>query len=119
MLYAVYSTKILLPIKKEFEMPIYRHGDVIIKSVDALPSNAKKRASVTLAYGEITGHSHRITDPTAAQTYEIDGVLYLQVTASVAKLIHEEHATIELPQGVYQVWQQREYSPGEIRRVYD
>ena len=100
-------------------MPLYRHGDVILKTVDSLPQNAKKRGNLTLAYGEITGHSHRIADPSTAHSYELDGQLYLEVTAPSAQLIHEEHATIQLAMGIYQVWQQREYSPGEIRKVYD
>lgn len=100
-------------------MPLYRHGDVIIQSVDTLPEGAKKRGNVTLAHGEITGHSHRIAEPKAAATYEHESNLYLEIKTETAKLIHEEHATIELPQGVYRVWQQREYTPTEIRRVYD
>ncbi|HEX2908292.1 MAG TPA: hypothetical protein VHO69_15580 [Phototrophicaceae bacterium] len=100
-------------------MALYRHGDVMLAQIDALPEKAKKRASLTLAYGEITGHSHRIADPKTAETFELDGQIYLKVTAPKALLIHEEHATIELPEGIYRVWQQREYTPESIRRVYD
>lgn len=100
-------------------MSQYRHGDVMINQIDALPEGAKKRGSVTLAYGEITGHSHRIADPHSAETFELDGQIYLKVTAPKAQLIHEEHATIELPQGIYRIWQQREYTPGSFRNVYD
>jgi hypothetical protein len=100
-------------------MSLYRHGDVMLSQIDALPDGAKQRGGVTLAYGEITGHSHRIADPHSAETFELNGQIYLRVTAPKALLIHEEHATIELPQGIYRVWQQREYSPGAIRRVYD
>lgn len=100
-------------------MALYRHGDVIINQIDALPEGAKKRGSVTLAYGEITGHSHRIANPHSAETFEFDGQIYLKITAPTALLIHEEHATIELPQGIYRVWQQREYTPEAVRTVYD
>jgi hypothetical protein len=100
-------------------MPLYRHGDVIVKGIKTLPEGAKKRGNVTLAYGEMTGHSHRIADPNTAQTFECNGQLYLEVTSATALLIHEEHAAIELAKGVYHVWQQREYTPSEIRRVYD
>lgn len=100
-------------------MNIWRHGDVIIASTEELPEGAKKRNNVVLAYGEITGHSHRIEDASTAETFEHDGMVYLRVTAPKARLVHEEHDTIELPQGVYRVWQQREYSPERIRRVYD
>jgi hypothetical protein len=33
--------------------------------------------------------------------------------------VHEEHRPIELPIGVYRVWQQREYTPTAIRTVLD
>ncbi|MEM6282959.1 MAG: hypothetical protein AAF787_12245, partial [Chloroflexota bacterium] len=100
-------------------MQLYRHGDVIVASVDELPKEAEKREGVTLAYGESTGHSHRIADPTTAETFLYEGLLYLRVIAPVAELIHEEHKTITLPQGIYRVWQQREYTPQAIRTVYD
>lgn len=100
-------------------MTLYRHGDVIISQIDELPENVKKRGNVILAYGEITGHTHRIADPITAETFELNGQIYLKVIAPKAQLIHEEHATIELPQGIYRTWQQREYTPTAIRRVYD
>ncbi len=39
--------------------------------------------------------------------------------AKKAQLVHEEHATIDLAPGTYQVIRQREYSYGESRRVLD
>jgi len=103
-------------------MKLYRHGDVLIGSVAELPRGAKSRDGVTLAYGEVTGHSHRIADPSKAETFMHAGQLYLRVTSESAKLIHEEHNTIVLPQGIYRVWQQREYEPDTStgwRTVYD
>jgi hypothetical protein len=98
---------------------IWRHGDVLIGAVDDVPAGARPLSHVILARGEVTGHSHRIAERGAAQLYEINGVLYLDVVAALATLIHEEHGPITLPQGRYRVWIQREYAPGEIRRVYD
>ena len=100
-------------------MSLYRHGDVMIGRVDALPENAKKRGNVILAYGESTGHSHRVADPTTATLFEVDDLLYIKVIKAPAQVVHEEHATIALPEGIYRVWQQREYSPEEIRRIVD
>jgi len=100
-------------------MQLFRHGDVLVGSVSELPQGAVRREGVTLALGEVTGHSHRIEDPNTAETFMHEGVIYLRVTAPKARLIHEEHATIELLQGVYKVWQQREYTPTAIRTVYD
>ena len=45
--------------------------------------------------------------------------MYLRVLASEAKVVHQEHKAITLPQGVYTVWQQREYTPKSIRPVTD
>ena len=53
------------------------------------------------------------------QLYTAGADTYVQLLAGSADLIHEEHATITLPQGIYLVWMQREYSPEAIRRVID
>jgi hypothetical protein len=98
---------------------MWRHGDVLIAEVESIPAEAARQTHTTLAYGEVTGHSHRIAEPGTAQLFELDGVLYLDVVAALATVVHEEHAAIELPQGTYRVWIQREYTPEEIVRVRD
>ena len=97
----------------------YRHGDVMIESVDSLPSGLQKAKHTTLALGEITGHSHRIKEKSAARLYEATNCLYLHVTAEEATVVHEEHGPIALTSGYYRVWRQREYSPEEIRVIRD
>ena len=101
-----------------------RQGDVLIVSA-TIPKEAEPKARdkgrVILAYGEVTGHAHRIADPDGA------GAVLLSVAESAtflrlskgAQLVHEEHATINLPAGEYQVIQQREYRYGESVRVRD
>ena len=98
---------------------MYRHGDVIIIKVNAVPADATPRPSAVLARGEATGHSHRIADPSGVQLFEHDGVGYLSVTAESARLVHDEHHPIDLPRGFYRFWQQREYTPKEIRTIID
>jgi hypothetical protein len=98
---------------------MWRHGDVLIAAVDALPRKAKRRHTTVLVHGELTGHSHRLEDPTTGELWDVDGVLYLRVTAPSARVVHQEHAPITLAEGTYRVWQQREYSPEAIRRVVD
>ena len=100
-------------------MTQFRHGDVMIESVDQLPKTSRKSSHVILAHGEVTGHSHRIEDREAAVLYECPEGLFLEVTAAKAKVVHEEHQTIELEKGLYRVWRQREYSPEEIRTIRD
>lgn len=98
----------------------WRHGDVLIEQVPAIPEDAEQRAGPPiLARGEITGHSHRVAEPDAAEIWVAAGVLYLRILTETATLVHEEHAPITLTQGTYRFWQQREYTPREIRRVVD
>lgn len=98
---------------------MYRHGDVILQKVQSIPAGAVRRPSSVLARGEATGHSHRIADPPSVALYEDNGTGYLDVLTDTALLVHDEHKPIELPRGIYRFWQQREYSPKEIRRIVD
>jgi hypothetical protein len=98
---------------------MWRQGDVLIATADAIPHGATKRPNCVLAEGELTGHSHRIDQPSVAELYECKGALYLRVLASEAQVVHQEHGPIKLPQGVYAIWQQREYTPQSIRPVTD
>jgi hypothetical protein len=98
---------------------LYRHGDVLIASIAALPIGSVRQAGLVLAHGEHTGHTHRIRETGAASLYVYGNDLYLVVSAPTATLVHEEHRPIELPVGVYRVWQQREYTPLAIRTVVD
>lgn len=106
---------------------IARQGDVLIRSVAALPSNVKPEkpdaGRVVLAYGEVTGHAHAI-DVAEAESFtmaDAGGIVrrFLRVFDRGAKLKHEEHKTVEIPPGVFEIVQQREYSPEEIRNVAD
>ena len=98
---------------------MWRHGDVLIAAVEALPPGARKRPSSVLMQGELTGHAHRIEEPGSAELWEVGGQVFVRVTAERARVIHEEHRPIMLPRGTYRIWQQREYTPEAIRRVMD
>jgi hypothetical protein len=98
---------------------LWRHGDVLIAAVKALPVGAQRRPSPVLVWGELTGHSHRVADPDTAEVWAAAGTLYLYVREKSATVVHEEHKPITLPHGVYRVWTQREYTPQAVRRVVD
>ncbi|MEH2251215.1 hypothetical protein [Nostoc sp.] len=98
---------------------LYRHGDVLIKRIASLPVAAQRRVGATLAHGEITGHSHRIQQPNAVQLWVHGSDLFLEVKEPSATLVHEEHRAIELPQGLYRIWRQREYRPDTDVEVMD
>lgn len=95
---------------------IYRHGDVIIKEVDGVKGERKDH--LTLAEGEVTGHSHRISEGEAS-LFQFDEQVYLEIQSDLALLIHEEHSALQLPRGSYEVIIQREYEPDGWRYVAD
>lgn len=107
----------------------YRQGDILLIPIQAIPEQAKKarrkNGRLVLAEGEATGHAHAVLDRTAT-LYELFSPgdvaelrqRFLNVTAEVA-LVHDEHATIQLPPGEYEVRRQREYSPERIRQAED
>jgi hypothetical protein len=97
---------------------LWRHGDVLIETVEAIPEGGQRRLSPVLVEGEATGHAHRIESPEAAEIWAVNGQLYLKVT-DPTRLVHEEHQPIALAPGLYHVWQQREYTPQAIRTVRD
>jgi hypothetical protein len=101
------------------KLMLWRHGDVLIAASQGIPAGARRRPGAVLAYGEITGHSHRFQEAGAVELWEHDGLLFVSVLADTATVVHEEHRPISIPRGTYRVWMQREYTPQAIRRVAD
>jgi hypothetical protein len=102
---------------------MWRHGDVLIAQVEAIPEGIPATKRTVLVYGEITGHSHRLENPANATIYATDRASgrderYLLVISPV-RIIHEEHHPITLQPGTYRIWQQREYTPQAIRKIMD
>ncbi len=98
---------------------LYRQGDVLFTSAGVIPKTSRRLPHCVLAEGEATGHSHRIDEPGVARLHADGPVLFLEVLADSATVVHQEHGPVTLPRGTYRVWQQREYSPEAIRRVTD
>lgn len=92
---------------------IYRQGDVLIRRVRRRPRDARAEVQdgrLVLARGEVTGHAHVITEPDAgllSVSGQVDRWLRVRTKAT---LVHEEHAPITLPRGIYRVSIQREWS---------
>jgi len=111
-------------LERQKGQPMWRQGDVFVTRVDAIPERARRSPLPhgILVHGELTGHSHRLESPKSAMLFSGThgiGELYLDVPAGGTRIVHEEHGTIELPEGLYRAWRQREYSPQEIRVVRD
>lgn len=104
---------------------IIRQGDVCLIEVDGIPAGAKDETpegDVILAYGEVTGHAHRIVQTTAAPKVRIwsaAGERFIQLVEQGAALTHEEHAAVVLERPIYRQLFQTEERGEEVRRVAD
>lgn len=99
-------------------MPVqFRQGDVLITAVEGLPPTAlpvrPDEGRVVLAYGEVTGHAHAMSSSRVVMFRDDGGGRsYIQVLGDrPTGLSHEEHHTINVPPGTYEVVRQREYEP--------
>lgn len=98
----------------------YRQGDVFLRRVaevtDPLIPVPRDGDAAVLAYGEVTGHRHAVLERHAellADPDTTDEPRFLRVEEQPAFLVHEEHDTITLAPGWYEVIRQREYEPDE------
>lgn len=111
--------------KKAVPMMMFRQGDVLVRQISKIPDGAtpkENKGRIVLAYGEVTGHAHAIAEREAAEfTMEAAAGAVRRFLSVVSEAVvqHEEHASIPLPPGFYEIVQQREYTPEEIRNVAD
>jgi hypothetical protein len=105
-----------------------RQGDIFFRTVsqDKLPKNLKKRDSNILAYGEVTGHSHKIMSPSIAEMesyVDTNGDIYVLSPTEDIRIGHDEHNVVVLPANEWVcVSRQREYDPLAVeneRKVAD
>lgn len=95
-----------------------RHGDVFIFKMDRKKnmSNVKKQKQVTLALGEVTGHSHKLSSNEDILICDNNPEYKIFEMNSSGILTHEEHNSIILPPGQYMSIIQMEYDPIEHRK---
>jgi hypothetical protein len=95
---------------------LYRQGDVLIRRVAAIPAGLVPvpldNGRVILAYGEVTGHAHAVVGDVGFFAADLEDLeqRFLRIEAD-ARVVHEEHGTITLSPGNYEVRRQREYAP--------
>lgn len=100
-------------------MKMWRQGDVLIVEMDKLPENKmlKRIPDGVLLYGEATGHAHRVV---GAGVFDNNrGERIIMAPMGPFKVVHEEHDTIEIPEGYYRIVRQREFDEKQIRYVSD
>jgi predicted transcriptional regulator YdeE len=93
-------------------LEVYRQGDVLFIKQSEIPSwftDHKMKTDIILK-GETTGHAHRIVNGILYGFELFNSVPEFLIAYKDAKVVHEEHNTIELPEGTYRVRRQREYN---------
>lgn len=102
-----------------------RQGDITLIPVTTLPVGMTKtvrdvRGRIVVQEGEVTGHAHAILDRGASLYGEDLEARFLEVlTEGGVDLVHEEHDTVTIPEGVYEVKIGRVWEPEGVRRVAD
>jgi hypothetical protein len=97
---------------------MFRQGDLLFVRCDSIPDGAVEVADGIIARGETTGHAHRLQIGRGGALMLLAGVAYIRARYQ-ATIVHEEHGTIVLPAGDWQVSRQREYTPNSWRQVAD
>jgi len=98
-------------------MKQFRQGDIFFQEVSKLPKNLLKKKDPIIAHGEVTGHSHRVSEDVNFDNVDMyvdtDGTIYLQ-SKQETSIVHDEHYPIKLePNKIYQIYRQREFDPVE------
>ena len=96
-----------------------QHGDVNITEIHSVPEGAIPAGHNVLRDGEVTGHAHRVTG--SAEVLTLGDRVLLNVMGGDCRVVHEEHAPITIPPGVYEVTptHENDYDTEETRNVID
>lgn len=95
-----------------------RQGDILLvkTEISELTEKVERVESGVIAEGEVTGHAHKVVGGTLTSQY---GVLRV-VASEGTKVVHDEHADLELEPGIWLVRNQEEYAgDGQMTGVYD
>lgn len=115
---------------------MWAQGDILITPVgkkdDGREGTLEKRdpdGAIVLARGEVTGHRHAIYGSPHVTLFKDDALVrevgvpsdlnigFLRVTGSAADIQHEEHDTIRLEPGLYEVRRQQEFPLSKSKRI--
>ena len=103
--------------------PFWRQGDIFFVKFDGEPrSDGTPVKNGVIAKGETTGHAHRLSPSSMTQGALLSIIgrdMFLRAPEIGAKIIHNEHHAIDLPQGLYAVVHQQEFDGLRWRTVYD
>ena len=114
----------------------YRQGDILLIKISVLPPlTFKEKKDKVILEGEVAGHAHKLEG--GAKVLEVaeeianafglgtfgprpnSQVIGYAVVDAPAELTHDDHPTITIPPGEYQIRRQKEYDEKEARFVED
>lgn len=100
-----------------------QQGDVLISAVKDFPKGSEvsiKKNMYVIAEGETTGHLHGIPVEDGVDVCVLDDKVFMKNDHSVT-IHHDEHAPIEIPEGVWQfdIVQEYDHFLEETRKVQD
>ena len=101
----------------------YRHGDLLIRRIEKIENETRERkqAELTVALGEATGHHHTLYPNPGVIVKGFTDKKYFEALGGIAELRHQEHKTLKIDPGAYEIVYEREhdYFDGEIKKVKD
>lgn len=106
---------------------MYAQGDLLFVRTRANVASARLVTDGVLATGEGSGHTHRLRPGQQAAVLLMAGIMYVeakrQAVVEHVVLPSEsptgEHADVTLPEGLWEVRRQREWTPEGYRQVID
>ena len=109
----------------------YRQGDILLERIYEIPKQImnhhqqqqqqQTQDNYIIAHGE-SGNQHRMSKHVLIfENPENKEERYVQVLSQNTDLVHQEHKSIHIPQGIYKIRREREYNAFEIaiRQVQD
>lgn len=102
----------------------FRHGDIFFKRVEKVEAKERQeKPEHIVAYGEATGHHHLMTAAPGTLVAIMKGFderTYVEVTG-VATLTHQEHNTLSIEPGTYEIVTEQEwdYFENDRKKVVD
>lgn len=95
----------------------FRQGDLTFVKIDEVVSGTPQK-ELTVELGEITGHKHLLV---CGVNSKVIGDKTKFTLTGKAKLVHEEHGTIDFDAGTYLVLRKQEFDPidEQMRQVVD
>jgi len=90
-----------------------RQGDLLFCEISDIPKSLPLKKDPILAYGEVTGHAHRVVAPNFDNVdmfVDTNGDILMYSATEDIVIDHEEHGKITLPaKKIYRMTRQREY----------